>query len=42
MLINSKMNNKNGAYSNALRKYYIFKTGKVFPRLAKYEARYRD
>lgn len=42
LLINTEMNNKSGAYSNTLRKYYTFKTGKEFPRLNKYEANYRD
>lgn len=37
LLINSNMNNKSGAYSNALRKYYLFKNGKEFPRLSNYE-----
>ena len=31
--INSDFNNQNGGYSNAVRKYYTFKTGKVFPKL---------
>ena len=39
VLINSNMNNSNGAYSNALRKYYIFKNEKEFPRLSEYKAR---
>lgn len=34
--INETMNNNNGAYSNSLRKYYTFKTGKEFPRLTEF------
>ena len=37
LIINTNMNNKSGAYSNALRKYYLFKNGKEFPRLSSYE-----
>jgi hypothetical protein len=37
LLINTNMNNKSGAYSNALRKYYLFKNGKEFPRISSYE-----
>ena len=37
LLINANLNNKNGAYSNALRKYYIFKNGREFPRISSYE-----
>jgi hypothetical protein len=38
LLINTNMNNKSGAYSNALRKYYLFKNGKKeFPRISSYE-----
>lgn len=37
LLINSNMNNRNGAYSNALRKYYIFKNQKQFPRISDYK-----
>jgi hypothetical protein len=36
-VIDANMNNRNGAYSNALRKYYTFRKGKVFPRIAEYE-----
>lgn len=39
VLINSNMNNSNGAYSNALRKYYIFKNENEFPRLSEYKNR---
>jgi hypothetical protein len=35
--INKRMRNYNGSYSNALRKYYHFRTGKVFPHLASFE-----
>jgi hypothetical protein len=35
--INSKMKNKNGAYSNALRKYYTFKNNKTFPQIDAFE-----
>lgn len=35
--INENMNNKNGAYSNALRKYYLFKNEKEFPRLSRFK-----
>lgn len=35
--INELMNNSNGAYSNALRKYYIFRNGCEFPMIAEYE-----
>ena len=42
VLINSNMNNSNGAYSNALRKYYIFKNEKEFPRLSEYKARWKN
>lgn len=38
LLINSNMNNSNGAYSNALRKYYIFKNQKEFPRISNYKS----
>ncbi len=38
LLINSNMNNRNGAYSNALRKYYIFKNQKEFPRISNYKS----
>lgn len=38
LLINSNMNNGNGAYSNALRKYYIFKNQKEFPRISDYKS----
>ena len=38
LLINSNMNNRNGAYSNALRKYYIFKNQKQFPRISDYKS----
>lgn len=34
--LNNEMNNKNGAYSNALRKYYLFKNNKEFPRIKDY------
>jgi hypothetical protein len=37
LLINTNMNNKSGAYSNALRKYYLFKNGKEFSRISSYE-----
>ena len=37
LLINTNMNNKSGAYSNALRKYYLFKNGKEFPRISSYK-----
>ncbi|MHB8128482.1 MAG: hypothetical protein ACYDEX_05755 [Mobilitalea sp.] len=36
LAIDFNMNNKSGAYSNSLRKYYTFKTGKIFPRIAEY------
>jgi len=35
--INKLMNNCNGAYSNALRKYYLFRKNKEFPRISDYE-----
>lgn len=35
--INLLMNNFNGSYSNALRKYYIFKNKKSFPQLLEFE-----
>lgn len=35
--INQKMKNANGSYSNALRKYYTFKNGRDFPRIADFE-----
>lgn len=35
--INDVMNNYNGAYSNALRKYYIFKNKREFPQIKSYE-----
>lgn len=35
--VNSKMKNQNGAYSNALRKYYIFKNNKAFPQINAFE-----
>ncbi len=35
--VNEKMKNHNGAYSNALRKYYIFKNHKVFPQIHAFE-----
>ena len=35
--INTNMNNSNGAYSNALRKYYIFKNDKIFPKISECE-----
>ena len=35
--INQKLKNHNGAYSNALRKYYIFKNKKAFPQIRDYE-----
>jgi len=35
--INRKMANGSGAYSNALRKYYIFKNNCVFPKLDHFE-----
>lgn len=31
--INVDFNNQNGGYSNAVRKYYTFKTGRIFPKL---------
>lgn len=34
--INKDFNNKNGGYSNALRKYYQFIYGKTFPVLSQY------
>ncbi|MDD3305831.1 MAG: hypothetical protein PHO29_01875 [Acetobacterium sp.] len=34
--INEEMKNANGNYSNALRKYYTFKTGKKFPRIEEF------
>lgn len=34
--INALMNNSNGAYSNALRKYYLFRNNKEFPRIVEY------
>ena len=37
LAINSNMKNGNGGYSNALRKYYLFKNGTEFPRLVNYE-----
>ena len=39
VIIKGRMNDKSGAYSNALRKYYIFKNGREFPRLSAYERR---
>lgn len=39
--INSKMKNQNGAYSNALRKYYTFKNSKIFPQISAYERQNR-
>jgi len=35
--INRKMKNQNGAYSNALRKYYTFKNSKIFPQISTFE-----
>lgn len=35
--INELMNNSNGAYSNALRKYYLFRNNKEFPKISDYE-----
>jgi len=35
--INQRMNNRSGAYSNALRKYYIYKNKRFFPQLAQFE-----
>ncbi len=35
--INEDFNNKNGGYSNALRKYYLFINGKEFPQLNDYK-----
>lgn len=34
--INENFNNKNGGYSNALRKYYLFIKGREFPQLNEY------
>lgn len=31
--INNRMNNNNGAYSNAVRKYYLYRREKEFPSL---------
>ena len=39
--INEVMKNANGSYSNALRKYYTFKTGEVFPRIEEFYNRHR-
>ncbi|WP_409966871.1 hypothetical protein RFF05_09460 [Bengtsoniella intestinalis] len=33
LLINRNLNNSNGAYSNALRKYYTFANHNTFPQL---------
>lgn len=35
--INQKLKNYNGAYSNALRKYYIFRNNKIFPQITEFE-----
>lgn len=35
--INQKMKNSNGAYSNALRKYYTFINKRDFPQIKTYE-----
>jgi len=35
--INRKLKNNNGAYSNALRKYYIFKNKTTFPQIKEFE-----
>jgi len=35
--INDLMNNRNGVYSNALRKYYVFRNGYEFPMIAEDE-----
>jgi len=35
--INSLMKNQNGAYSNALRKYYAFRNNKTFPQISAFE-----
>ena len=36
--INQRMSNGNGSYSNALRKYYIYKNGREFPRIRQFES----
>lgn len=38
LLINRNMNNNNGAYSNALRKYYIFRNKNEFPKISEFKA----
>ncbi|MCP2034138.1 hypothetical protein L1279_001121 [Planomicrobium sp. HSC-17F08] len=35
--IRENMNEANGVYQNSVRKYYLFKNGKEFPRLNHYE-----
>jgi len=37
LAINNKMNNVKGGYSNALRKYYTFKNGRIFPKIDAYD-----
>lgn len=40
--INCNMKNQNGAYSNALRKYYTFKNIKNFPQISVFERENRS
>lgn len=35
--INNRMNNSNGAYSNTVRKYYLYRRGKEFPSLNQFK-----
>lgn len=37
ILIKQKMRDGQGNFSNALRKYYIFKNGRKFPRILDFE-----
>lgn len=39
--IQREMNEHNGVYQNAVRKYYLYRNGKEFPRLQIYEAKRR-
>ena len=42
MDINVKFDNKKGAYSNALRKYYSFKNHKLFPQLDTFARQHKN
>ena len=37
LLIRKQMNEVNGVYQNAVRKYYLFVNGKEFPKINQYE-----